>query len=354
MSVFIFSSYSSLRFLKLDSCGIYRVVFFMSDAASYHPQSNPSRGLIECLDPALNALVDSAARIETACEGFIWSEGPVWKDGALFFSDVAANILYRWSPGSKHAEVFLEPSGGIAANPDFVEPGSNGLALDRKGRLLLCQHGARRVVRLEDDNRTQTVLADRFEGRRLNNPNDLVVHSSGAVYFTDPSYGFKERDASPLKEIPWNGVYRIGPDRTVSLLTKEPPFPNGLAFSPDEKVLYIAVSDAVAPCVVAFDVRDDGSLGSSRLFFDAVPLLKRGFKGTCDGLKVDADGNIFATAPGGVSVLSAEGKHLGNILIGVTSNCSWGGDGSTLYVTADDRVCRVRTTTRGKPFRAEG
>ena len=325
----------------------------MPDAAFNQPQDdNVAGSLIERLDPALDALVDSAARVDTVCEGFVWSEGPVWKDGALFFSDVAANILYRWRPGSKRAEVFLEPSGGIAANPDFVEPGSNGLALDREGRLLLCQHGARRVVRLEDDNRTQTVLADRFEGRRLNNPNDLVVHSSGAVYFTDPSYGFKERDASPLKEIAWNGVYRIAADRTVSLLTKDLRFPNGLAFSPDEKILYVAVSDAVSPHVVAFDVREDGLLGSSRLFFDAIPLLKRGLKGTCDGLKVDVYGNVFTTAPGGVSVLSAAGKILGNILIGVTSNCNWGDDGSTLYVTADDRVCRVRTATRGRPFRA--
>ena len=324
----------------------------MPDAAFNQPQDdNVAGSLIERLDPALDALVDSAATVDRVCEGFVWSEGPVWKDGALFFSDVPANILYRWSPGSKHAEVFLEPSGGIAANPDFVEPGSNGLVLDRDGRLLLCQHGARRVVRLEDDNRTQTVLADRFEGRRLNNPNDLVVHSSGAVYFTDPSYGFKERDASPLKEIAWNGVYRIAPDRTVSLLTKDLPFPNGLAFSPDEKILYVAVSDAVSPRVVAFDVRDDGLLGSIHLFFDAIPLLERGLKGTCDGLKVDVYGNIFTTAPGGVSVLSAAGKLLGNILIGVTSNCNWGDDGSTLYVTADDRVCRVRTATRGTPFR---
>ncbi len=325
----------------------------MPDAAFNQPQDdNVAGSLIERLDPALDTLVDSAARVETVCEGFVWSEGPLWKDGALFFSDVPANILYRWRPGSKHAEVFLELSGGIAANPDFVEPGSNGLALDREGRLLLCQHGARRVVRLEDDKRTQTVLADRFEGRRLNNPNDLVVHSSGAVYFTDPSYGFKQRDASPLKEIAWNGVYRIAPDRTVSLLTKDLPFPNGLAFSQDEKILYVAVSDAVSPRVVAFDVRDDGLLGSSHLFFDAIPLLKRGLKGTCDGLKVDVYGNVFTTAPGGVSVLSATGKLLGNIHIGVTSNCNWGDDGSTLYITADDRVCRVRTATRGTPFRA--
>jgi gluconolactonase len=340
-----------LRFHKSDSRDIF-LSFPVSEVPSHPPQDNAAASLIERFDPALDALVDSAARVDTVCEGFVWSEGPVWKDGALFFSDVPANILYRWSPGSKQAEVFLEPSGGIAASPDFVEPGSNGLALDREGRLLLCQHGARRVVRLESDNRTQTVLTDRFEGRRLNNPNDLVVHSSGAICFTDPSYGFRERDASPLKEIPWNGVYRIAPDRSLSLLTKELPFPNGLAFSPDEKILYVAVSDAVSPRIVAFDVRENGLLGSGRLFFDAVPLLKRGFKGTCDGLKVDADGNVFTTAPGGVSVLSATGKHLGNILLGVTSNCNWGDDGSTLYVTADDRVCRVRTRTRGRPFRA--
>jgi gluconolactonase len=324
----------------------------MSDVAAYQIQNDPFNGLIERLDPALDELIPAASGVETICEGFIWTEGPVWKDSALFFSDVPANILYRWTPGSGQAEVFLEPSGGIPRNPNFVEPGSNGLALDSEGRLLLCQHGARRVVRLEDDGRTQTVLADRFEGRRLNNPNDLVCHSSGAVYFTDPSYGFAERDASPLKEIPWNGVYRIAPDRTVALLTKDLPFPNGLAFGPDEKTLYVAVSDASLPRIVAFDVHSDGLLGASRLFFDAIPLLKRGLSGSCDGLKVDIHGNIFATAPGGIAVLSPQGKHLGMILIGVTSNCGWGDDGATLYITADDRVCRIRTTTRGTPFRS--
>jgi gluconolactonase len=324
----------------------------MSDVASYQAQNDPFNGLIERLDPALDELIPAASGVETICEGFIWTEGPVWKDSALFFSDVPANILYRWTPGSGQAEVFLEPSGGIPRNPNFVEPGSNGLALDSEGRLLLCQHGARRVVRLEDDGRTQTVLADRFEGRRLNNPNDLVCHSSGAVYFTDPSYGFAERDASPLKEIPWNGVYRIAPDRTVALLTKDLPFPNGLAFGPDEKTLYVAVSDASLPRIVAFDVHSDGLLGASRLFFDAIPLLKRGLSGSCDGLKVDIHGNIFATAPGRIAALSPQGKHLGMILIGVTSNCGWGDDGATLYITADDRVCRIRTTTRGTPFRS--
>ena len=228
----------------------------MSGDPSYQVQADRAERLIERLDPALDHLIEPTARPETVCEGFVWSEGPVWRQGALFFSDVPANILYRWKPGSTRAEVFLEPSGGILSNPDFVEPGSNGLILDSQGRLLLCQHGARRIVRLENDARSQTVIVDRFEGRRLNNPNDLALHSSGAIYFTDPSYGFKGRDASSLKEIPWNGVYRVAPDGTVALLTKDLPFPNGLAFSPDEKTLYVAISDAALPRVMAFEVRE--------------------------------------------------------------------------------------------------
>jgi gluconolactonase len=321
----------------------------MSNSFPY--EENSLIGSIERLDSALDALIDPQARAEKVCAGFIWSEGPVWKDGALFFSDVPANILYRWKPGSAKAEVFLEPSGGILANPDFVEPGSNGLALDSEGRLLLCQSGGRRVVRLEEDGHTETVLADRFEGRRFNNPNDLVCHSSGAIYFTDPSYGFKGHEASPLREMPWNGVYRITPEQRVDLLVRELPFPNGLAFSPDEQTLYVAVSDARLPRVMAFDVQADGLLGEGRLFFDAVPLLQRGLEGTCDGLKVDSRGNIFTSAPGGVAVLSPGGKHLGTILVGIASNCAWGEDGGTLYVTADDIVCRIRTATRGIPFR---
>ena len=318
---------------------------------SLRHEANSLFGYVERLDPALDALIDAAARVEEVCAGFVWSEGPVWKDAALFFSDVPANILYRWRPGSSKAEVFLEPSGGILANPDFVEPGSNGLALDSDGRLLLCQSGARRVVRLEADGHTETPLADRFEGRRFNNPNDLVCHSSGAVYFSDPSYGFKGHEASPLREMPWNGVYRIAPDGKVDLLIRELPFPNGLAFSPNEKTLYIAVSDPRLPRVMAFEVQVDGLLGKGRPFFDALPLLERGLQGTCDGLKVDTQGNVFASVPGGIAVLSPDGKLLGTIHLGVASNCAWGDDGGTLYITVDDLVCRIKTATHGTPFR---
>lgn len=318
---------------------------------SLRHEANSLFGSVERLDSALDALVDIEAHAEKICSGFIWSEGPVWKDGALFFSDVPANVLYRWKPGSAKAEVFLDPSGGIPSNPDFAEPGSNGLALDLEGRLLLCQCGGRRIVRLEADSHSETVLADRFEGRRFNNPNDLVCHSSGAIYFSDPSYGFKGHEASPLREMPWNGVYRIAPNGTVDLLVRDLPFPNGLAFSPDEKTLYISVSDPRSPRVMAFEVQADGLLGNGRLFFDAVPLLKRGLQGTCDGLKVDTRGNVFTTAPGGIAVLSLDGKLLGTILLGVASNCAWGDDGSTLYITADDLVCRIKTAAHGTPFR---
>ena len=226
-----------------------------------------------------------------------------------------------------------------------------------RGRLLLCQHGARRIVRLENDERSQTVIVDRFGAHRLNNPNDLALHSSGAIYFTDPSYGFKGRDASPLKEIPWNGVYRVA-QIVPSLSSQRSSFPQRPRLQPDEKTLYVGNSDAALPRVMAFEVRDDGLLGASRQFFDAVPFLQRGLRGTCDGLKVDVEGHVFTTAPGGVAVLSPDGKHLGTILVGTTSNCNWGDDGATLYITAGDRVCRIRTRTRtavpqtNRPFAA--
>ena len=173
----------------------------------------------------------------------------------------------------------------------------------------------------------------------------------GRGYFSDPSYGFKGHEASPLREMSWNGVYRIAPDGKVDLLIRELPFPNGLAFSPDEKTLYIAVSDPRLPRVMAFEMQVDGLLGNGRPFFDALPLLKRGLQGTCDGLKVDARGNVFATAPGGIAVLAPDGKLLGTILLGVASNCGWGDDGGTLYITVDDLVCRIKTATHGTPFR---
>ena len=303
---------------------------------------------VERLDPAVDKLIPSDAVVEKLAEGFNWSEGPTWKEGVLLFSDVPENVIYQWSPGKTSATVFLKPSGMLTPTPGFREQGSNGLAIDADGRLLICQHGERRVARVEKDGR-QTVVADRFEGKRFNSPNDLAIRKNGDIYFTDPPYGLDKLNASPLKELPFNGVYRVSKDGgKVTLLTKEITFPNGIAFSPDEKILYVAVSDGQKPHIMSFDVEPDGTVSKPRVFFDASPLRSANRKGSCDGMKVDQAGNLFATGPGGVLIISPQGKHLGTILTGqATGNCCWGDEGSTLYITADMFLCRVKTTTKG-------
>ena len=301
---------------------------------------------IERFDPALDQLLAADAMVEKLAEGFTWSEGPVWLNGELIFSDVPENTAYRWKPGMTKAEVFLKPSGLLTPQPGFREPGSNGLTRDPQGRLLLCQHGERRVARYE--NGKFTSLADRYEGKRFNSPNDLVRRKNGEIYFTDPSYGLEGINDSPLKEIPFNGVYRLATDGKVTLLTKALTFPNGIAFSPDEKILYVGVSDEQATRVVAFDVKADGTIANERTFFDAQPLLKGSDQGLVDGLKIDRAGNVWSTGPGGVLVISPTGKLLGRINTGVaTANCNWGDDGSTLYITAHMFLVRVKTKTKG-------
>lgn len=303
-------------------------------------------GRVERLDPAFEKLVAADAKLEKLADGFTWSEGPVWYAGAVVFSDVPKNVAYRWKEGATTAEVFLKPSGLLTPTPGFREEGSNGLALDGQGRLLLAQHGERRIARHE--NGKFTSLADRFEGKRFNSPNDLAVRRSGEIYFTDPPYGLEKTTESPLKELPFSGVYRLAKDGEVTLLTKSLNFPNGIAFSPDEKVLYIAVSDGKAPRIMAYDVHADGGIAGERVFFDALPLKNAGGKGSCDGLKVDRAGNLWATGPGGVLVISSAGKHLGTLATGVpTANCGWGDDGSTLYITANNMLLRLKTQTKG-------
>lgn len=295
---------------------------------------------IEKLDPALDALIASDAKIEVLASGFKWSEGPVWLDGALVFSDVPNNTAYRWKEGDKSAAVFLKPSGSTA---DMTGQGSNGLARDAKGNLILCQHGDRCVSRLEKDG-SFTKLADKFEGRRFNSPNDVCIARDGSIYFTDPPYGLAK---GTQPEIPFHGVYRISPDGTVSALIRDIKFPNGIALSPDQKTLYVAVSDPAHPCIRAYDI--DGRNG--REWFDATPLKSPDRKGSCDGLKVDASGNVWTTGPGGVLILSKEGRHLGTILTGQpTANCAFGGDGGTLYITSNMNLLRVTTKVKGAGF----
>lgn len=299
------------------------------------------KGSIERLDPALDALLAPDAKIEVLASGFNWSEGPVWKDGGIVFSDVPENTVFGWKEGEKAASVVLKPSGSLNGKGG---QGSNGLAVDAQGRLVLCQHGERRVARLEKDG-SFTALADRFEGKRFNSPNDLVIAKSGIVYFTDPPYGLKKGTDQP--ELGFHGIFSVDASGKVSLLDKAVRFPNGIALSPDEKTLYVAVSDPQDTRVIAYDLATPGA--ASRVVFNAQSLKSPQRKGGCDGMKVDAQGNIWTTGPGGVLILDKNGKHLGSILTGqATANCAWGGDDRfTLYITADMFLLRVKTKTRG-------
>ena len=305
-------------------------------------------GSLEVKDPMFFALIPAATPIEKLASGFDWSEGPVWikKGGYLLFSDVPNNTVYRWKAG-QGVSVYLKPSGYTGSVPRAGEPGSNGLTVDSEGRLTLCEHGDRRVGRIEKDGR-HISLADRYQGKRFNSPNDVVYKSNGDIYFTDPPYGLVKNVDDPAKEIPFQGVYRVKPGGEVTLLTDKVTRPNGIAFSPDEKTLYVAVSDPEMPVIMAYDVKADGLIANGRVFFDAKSLMLPNRKGLPDGLKVDKAGNLFATGPGGVLVLTAQGKHLGTILTGeATANCGWGDDGSTLYITADMFLCRVKTKAKG-------
>jgi gluconolactonase len=305
-------------------------------------------GSIERLDPALDDLLAPDAKIELIAEGLQWSEGPVWFKGGLCFTDVPQNRIYRWTP-DKGLGVFLSPSGYTGTTPRGGEPGSNGMTLDHEGRLVFCQHGDRRVVRLEDDGKTITPLVERYKGMRFNSPNDLCFDARGNLYFTDPPYGLEHLDKDPKKEMDQNSVYLLRPSGEILRLDIDLKFPNGIVLTPDQTGLYILVSDPKNPVVMKYEVAADGTVSKGKVFFDASALAAKGLPGNPDGGKVDVKGNLWTTGPGGVLVLSPEGKHLGTLLTGTkTANCAWGDDGSTLYICANHQVCRVRTKTHGR------
>lgn len=294
---------------------------------------------IERLDPSLDRLIAPGTDVEILANGFLWSEGPVWKDNRILFSDVPADTIFSWAEGAEPAEIFLKPSGSDSGGGQ----GSNGLALDREGRLILCRHGDRSVARIEK-NGSLTKLADRFEGKRFNSPNDLAIANSGDIYFTDPPYGLG-KGIEP--ELPFHGVFRLRADGRLDLLIRDLKFPNGIALSPEGKILYVAVSDPSDTRIMACDIHPDGRISGGRIFFSTASLPKR--RGVCDGLKVDLSGNLWATGPGGVLVISSQGKHLGTILTGsAAANCGWGGpEKDTLFITAHKRLLRVKTLSRG-------
>jgi gluconolactonase len=311
----------------------------------------PAIGAVERADPALDALVPAGAKVEKLAEGFTWAEGPVWTPeggGALLFSDVPNNVIHRWRDGEALTD-FLRPSGYTGKEPRGGNLGSNGLTFDGAGHLILCQHGDRRVARL-DANRSFGTVAGAFEGKKLNSPNDVVVRSNGDVYFTDPAYGFEGAPPTWKHEVGFSGVFRRDAKGAVHVLAKDLTFPNGIAFSPDEKILYVSNSDPERAIWMAYDVKRDGGLANPRLFYDATALVKAGKKGLPDGLKLDEHGNLFAGGPGGVLVFTPAGKLLGTIVTGEpTANVAFGpaeGGGSYLYMTAHDKLCRIRLTTR--------
>ena len=319
-------------------------------------KSLPTFGKVERLDPRLDGLIPADAKIEKLAEGFKWSEGPLWiRDGGyLVFSDIPNNRVNKWSEAGG-LEVYLEPSGYTGKIPRGEELGCNGLILDPQKRLVLCQHGDRRMARMDaplaSPKSRFVTLAGEYGGRKLNSPNDAVYHSSGALYFTDPPYGLVGWMKSPAKELDFQGVYRLGTDGALTLLTKELTRPNGLAFSPDEKILYVANSDPDIAIWKAYDVQADGTIANGRVFFDATSFVKEGRAGLPDGLKVDTKGNLWATGPGGVLVFAPDGTHLGTINTGQkTANCAFGGDGSVLYMTAHMYLARIQTSARGDGF----
>jgi len=316
----------------------------------------PTLGTVHRLDPRLDALLDPAAKIEVIAAGFEWCEGPVWvpdaadapNGGHLLFSEIPSNTVRRWDEG-KGVTIFLPASGFTGPGKYSREPGSNGLALDAQGRLTSCEHGDRRLSVLTTGGGKRT-LTDAFNGKRYNSPNDLTIARNGDIYFTDPPYGLPKGADDPSREMDFCGVFRLhAQSGEVSLVTDRMTRPNGIALSPDERTLYVAQSDGAATLWMSFPVAPDGTTGEGRVFKDVTAMGKE-FPGSCDGLKVDAHGNLWATGPGGVHIMAPDGTLLGRIDTGqFTSNVAFGGkSGTTLFMTADMYVCRIETKVTAK------
>jgi len=319
-------------------------LFVSSLALCCTGQTPATIGQIEIKTPKLEAFVDGETKIEVLAGGFTWTEGPVWisddSGGHLLFSDIPRNSIFRWS-AARGIELFMQPSGYTGVSYYGLEPGSNGLTRDPQGRLAMCEHGDRRVSVLTRGGGKLT-LADSYQGKRLNSPNDLTFDSEGNLYFTDPIYGLPERAEDPRRELDFCGVYRLAPDGALTLLTKQMTRPNGIGLSPDEKTLYIAQSDPERPIWMAFPIQENGSLGEGKQLHDAKSAMDE-YPGLPDGLAVAEDGTIFGSGPGGIYVLSPSGELLGRIITGGrTSNCTFDDDQKTLYITADSYLCRVR------------
>jgi gluconolactonase len=308
------------------------------------------------INPALDEIVPADARVEKLADSFGFLEGPVWvrQGGYLLFSDIPANVIYKWSPDVGKVSIFLAYSGFTGTDDSVAGAqsndgralvtllGSNAVTVDPQGRVVYCAHGDRQVVRLEADGR-RTVLASQFEGKRLNSPNDLVFKSDGTLYFTDPPSGLRDRDKDPKKELPFSGVYLLKGGK-LQLITKDMTTPNGIVFSPDEKYLY--VNDSAKKTITRFDVQPDDTVTNGQVIID---MSSDKAPGVPDGMKVDQKGNIYCTGPGGFWIMSPQGKHLGTVLTSeLPANLAFGGpDLKTLFLTARTGLYQIRLKIPG-------
>jgi len=304
---------------------------------------NETLGRIERRDSQLDQFIAPDTKIEVLAKGFTWSEGPVWvgdvETGHLLFSDIPRNTIFKWTP-DRGIQIFMQPSGYTGVDYYGLEPGSNGLALDPKGRLTLCEHGDRRVSVLTAMGGKRT-LVDHYQGKRLNSPNDLVFDNEGNLFFTDPPYGLPNREKDERRELDFCGVYRLDTTGELTLVSTQLDRPNGIGFSPDQKTLYVAQSDPSNPIWMSFPVRADKSLGKGTILQDAKEFMQE-YPGLPDGLAVHSNGTIFASGPGGIYVMTPKGKLIGRLVTGGrTSNCAFGPDEKNLYITADSRLCKI-------------
>lgn len=295
----------------------------------------------------LSEIIPNETKIEILADRFEWTEGPLWleKENKLIFSDVPNNSISEWTK-KEGVKLYLKPSGYTGKKIRIGELGSNGLLLNNKGDLILCQHGDRRIAKMissvENPEAKFEALSDNYKGKKLNSPNDAVYNKSGELFFTDPPYGLELNMDDPGKELSFQGIYKIDKNGNTILLSDELSRPNGIAFSPDESKLYVANSDPEKAIWMVYDVSKNGLLENSKVFFDATDKTKT-LKGLPDGMKVHPKGWIFATGPGGVLIFTPEGEHLGTIVTGeATANCAFNSDYSELFIAADDYLLRVK------------
>jgi gluconolactonase len=341
----VFQKIEIMRFIFI---GIFllNIVFPLVSQTVY-----PSIGKIIKYDQSLDNLIDLDSRIEVISSGFIWSEGPVWirKDSTLLFSDVPQNSVFLWNPKNGETTIYLKPSGYSGFSKYSDEPGSNGLIINNKGNLVFCEHGDRRISEMPLNGGGKRTICDNYQGKRFNSPNDIIQAKDGIYYFTDPPYGLPNQENDINRETNHFGVYQIE-NGVTKLVDDKLTRPNGIALSPDEKYLYVAQSDPNNALWMVY-TKEKNTYTNGKVFYNATNLVKEGKIGLPDGLKIDVNGNIFATGPGGILIFNPKGKLLGLIETGVAnSNCTWGEDGRTLFITSDMYICRIKTKTKGLGF----